>query len=189
MVWRRPPKDPLADIDPASVNPARRADVANALESRRRYLAIVERAAPGPVQDRLAAIADDVESVVRAVHQAALRTDSREATLRDLDPDQLTARLKGVRRDLQRAADDGRPTEELARTAESLDRQLGSVHAVWDAVEQAAGELRHAQLRLGEIVALAGAVAASLPEPGRDDLGDVRDELVALRAALEELSS
>lgn len=189
MVWRRPPKDPLADIDPAAVAPSRRGAVANALESRAHYLAIVERTPPGPVRDRLAGIASDVEAVVRAVYEAARHTDAREATLRDLDPDRITARLKDVRRDLQRAVDDGRPADELARMAESLDRQLGSVHAVWDAVDRAATELRHAQLRLGEIVALAGAVAVSLPEPGRDDLADVRDDLVALRAALEELSA
>lgn len=188
MVWKRAARDPLADIDPGAVGPARRADVADALSSRQRYAAIVDRTSPGPVRDRLEAVGEEVDSVVRAVYDAARRTDAREATLRDLDPAAITDRLKSVRRDLQRREEDGRPTDELRRMAESLDRQLGSVHAVWDAVERAASELHHAQLRLGEIVALAGAVAASVPDTATHELGGVRDELAALRAALEDLS-
>lgn len=192
MVFRRrepePARDPLADLDPASVSTARRPDAAAALDAARRYDAIVGRSPAGPIRDRLDALRPEVHAAVRAVFDAARRTDAKVATLSDLTPDEVTRRLKAVRRDLARAEDDGRPTEELRAAAESLDRQLDSVHAIWDAAERSAQELRRLQLRLGEVVALAGALAADVPDRAAGRIGDVADELQALRLALLELA-
>ena len=186
MVLRRA-RDPLTDLDPSRVSAGRRPDAVAALDAARRYDAIVGRCAAGPVRDRLEALRTDVHAAVREVFDAAERTDRRAATLGDLDPDQVTRRLKEVRRQLARAEEDGRDAPDLRDAAESLDRQLGSVHAVWDAVDRAAEELHRVQLRLGEVVALAGALAADLPEVAADRIGGVADELQALRLALAEL--
>ncbi len=190
MVWRHvrgAAKDPLAGVDPAAVGPRHRADVAQALDTAGRFTAIVERTPSGPIRDRLDALLPEVRGAVHAVFDAARRTDRKAATLDDLDPDDVTRRLKEARRALARAEDDGRPTDVLRRTAESLDRQLGSVHAVWDAAERARGELHELSLRLGEVVALAGAVASDVPDQARTSLDGVADDLRALRAALDEL--
>jgi hypothetical protein len=187
MVLRRA-RDPLADLDPTRISASRRPDAAGALDAARRYDAIVGRAPDGPVRDRLESLRADVHAAVREVFAAAERTDRRAATLGDLDPDEITRRLKEARRRLARAEEDGRDAPELREAAASLDRQLGSVHAVWDAVERAAQELHRVQLRLGEVVALAGALAADLPDLAVDRIGGVADELQALRLALAELS-
>lgn len=184
---RRDP-DPLADLDPATVSVDRRADADAALDAARRYDAIVGRTPEGPVRQRLEALRADVHASVRAVFDAAHRTDRKAATLVDLAPADVTRRLKEVRRELARARDDDRPTDDLEHLAASLDRQLGSVHRVWDAVDRTAEDLHRLQLRLGEIVALAGAVAVDVPDTAVRGLGDVADELQALRSALDELS-
>jgi hypothetical protein len=192
MVFRRrdrePTQDPLADLDPASVGPARRGDALAALDAARRYDAIVGRTPSGPVRDRLESLRAEVHAAVRAVFDAAERTDRKAATLGDLGPDEITRRLKAARGALARAEDDGRDAPDLRAAAESLDRQLSSVHAIWDAVERSADELHRLQLRLGEVVASAGAVAVDVPDRAVDRIGDVADELHALRLALIDLS-
>ena len=108
--------------------------------------------------------------------------------LADLDPAAITRRLKVARRDLARAEDDGRDTSDLRAAAESLDRQLSSVHAIWVAAERSVEDLHRLQLRLGEVVASAGAVAADVPDRAVARIGDVADELQSLRLALVELT-
>lgn len=192
MVFRRREQpgseDPLADLDPASISPDRRPDAVAALDAARRYDAIVGRAPDGPIQERLDGLRPEVHAAVRAVFDAARRTDMKVATLADLSPDEITRRLKAARGELARAEDDGRDTSDLRIAAESLDRQLASVHAIWDAAERSAEELHRLQLRLGEVVASAGAVAADVPDRAVGRIGAVADELHALRLALTELA-
>lgn len=192
MVFRRRARDeaqdPLADLDVAAIGPERRADAHAALDAARRYDAIVARTPDGPVRDRLEHLRGEVHAAVRAVFDAAERTDRKAATLGDLGPDEVTRRLKSARGALARAEDDGRDTTELRAAAESLDRQLASLHAIWDAVERSADELHRLQLRLGEVVASAGALAVDVPDRAASRIGDVADELLALRLALAELT-
>lgn len=188
MALRRK-KDPLSDVDPSTVGERWRAEVISAVAAARRYGSIVERTAPGPVRDRLSQMGDEVTAAVRAVHRVAVETDHREATLGELGPDEITRRLKDARRDLGRAEDDGRDTSLLRATVESLDRQLGAVHTVWDAVERAREELHVLRLRLDEIVTLAGAVASQLRDPADGRLDAVAQELDGLRSALDDLAS
>ncbi len=192
MVFRRRDRgdgqDPLATLDPATVSPERRPDAVAALDAARRYDAIVERTPGGAIRERLEGLRPEVRAAVEAVFEAAQRTDRKLATLDDLRPDEVTRRLKDARRDLARAEDDGRDATELRSVAESLDRQVASVHAIWDAVERSAEDLHRLQLRLGEVVALAGAIAVDVPDRAVARIGDVADELHALRLALTELS-
>ena len=192
MVFRRRDRvegqDPLAALDPASVSAERRPDASAALDAARRYDAIVGRTPDGPIRERLDVLRPEVHAAVRAVFDAARRTDRKLATLDDLRPDDVTRRLKDARRALARAEDDGRDATELRAVAESLDRQVASVHAIWDAVERSAEDLHRLQLRLGEVVALAGAIAVDVPDRAVARIGDVADELHALRLALTELS-
>jgi hypothetical protein len=192
MVFRRRAQagseGPLADLDPASISPERRPDAVAALDAARRYDAIVGRMPDGPIRERLDALRPEVHAAVRAVFDAARRTDMKVATLADLGPDEVTRRLKAARGALARAEEDGRDTSDLRAAAESLDRQLASVHAIWDAAERSAEEIHRLQLRLGEVVASAGAVAADVPDRAVGRIGAVADELQALRLALVELS-
>jgi multidrug resistance efflux pump len=192
MAFRRrapePSHDPLADLDASTISPARRADAYAALDAARRYDAIVTRTPDGPIRDRLDALRPDVHAAVRSVFDAAHRTDMKVATLGDLDPDSVTRRMKEARRALAQAEDDGRDTTDLRAAVESLDRQLESVHAIWDAAERSAEELHRLQLRLAEVVALAGAVAADVPDRAIGRIGQVADELHGLRLALAEVS-
>ena len=192
MVFRRRdpvgPTDPLADLDPAAISAARRSDAVAALDAAHRYDAIVGRTPDGPIRARLEALRPEVHAAVRTVFDAAHRTDLKVATLADLGPDDVTRRLKAARGALARAEEDGRDTSDLRAAAESLDRQLASVHAIWDAAERSAEEIHRLQLRLGEVVASAGAVAADVPDRAVERIGDVADELHTLRLALVELN-
>ncbi|HEU5083502.1 MAG TPA: hypothetical protein VFU14_09200 [Acidimicrobiales bacterium] len=193
MVFRRrggdQRADPFADLDLGSLSAGRRAEVQAALDASHRFDAIVGRTPAGAIRDRLDAMRPDVHAAVRAAFDAARRSDQKQATLADLDPAEVTQRLKDVRRRLDQARDDGRPTDDLEQMAESLDRQLGSVHRVWDAVERESQELHRLQLRLHEVVALAGAVAVDVPDTAVTGLAGVADELQSLRAALDDLSA
>ncbi len=181
--------DPFAELDLGALSAERRAEARAAVDAAHRFDAIVGRTPPGAIRDRLDAMRPDVHAAVRAAFDAARRSDQKAATLADLDPAEVTQRLKDARRQLAQARDDGRPTDELERMAESLDRQLGSVHRVWDAVDRETQELHRLQLRLHEVVALAGAVAVDVPDTAVTGLAGVADELQSLRAALDELSA
>jgi hypothetical protein len=95
---RKTPDDPLAHVDPGATSPRFAPAVTEALESRRRYLELVDGLRPGPVRDRLERTRQPLDAGVLAVWETALRVTDIERTLATLDPERVTAEYKRAKR-------------------------------------------------------------------------------------------
>jgi hypothetical protein len=178
---RRPPEDPLAHIDPSATSRRFAGAVAEALDARRRFADVVAGAAPGPVRDRLAAAAAQLDAGVAAVWDVAQRATAVERTLAALDPERVTADYKQARR--------SGATPELEQ---ALAQRFASVQRLLNTLDDTGERLRLLDARLGAAVASAAEVAlgaAGGADASRLDgeLEAVTQELDALRTALDEL--
>src|SRR5687768_10029648 len=106
MVFRRRSRaepDPLAHVDPTLVPPRLRRHVVDALAHRQRYAGVVESLQPGPIKDRMAANARQVDAGVEAIWTTVCRTRDIERTVDSLNPAALGDQLKSARRAAQAA--------------------------------------------------------------------------------------
>ncbi|HEY8547908.1 MAG TPA: hypothetical protein VIL36_22775 [Acidimicrobiales bacterium] len=176
---RREEPDPLAHIVPAAAPPRFARAVDEALAARRRFRELVDGLRPGPVRDRLTAMAPRVDAGVQAVWDAALRAGEMERVLATLDPERVTAEYKQARRS-------GAEPSVLA----AHEARFQSVHRMLNAVEDIEERLRGLDVRLDAAVARAAEVALGAGT-GADELdaelGDMVEELGALRSALDEV--
>lgn len=179
---RRPPDDPLAGVDPRGVAPRFGAAVAAALDARRRYGDVLAGIRPGPVRDRLAALAVRVDVGVLAVWETTRRATDVARTLEALDPDRVTDDYKRAKR----AGDD--PELEAV-----LAQRFGSVQRLLNTLDETDERLRLLDARLGAVVAGAAEVALGTAGDAGDvdalgaELDGVVDDLGALRSALDDL--
>lgn len=185
------PPEPL--VDPADVAPQWRPAVVGALDAHERFGRIVGRVPEGPVRDRLVALSARVDAGVLAVHQLALRAQAHQATLQDLRPEALTARVKDARRAVTAAEEAGVDGEPQRATLEALLAQLASTMRVWDAVDDCANRLASLNDRLEEAVVHAAAVATSgaIDDPAlmlvEAELTTAGEELAALGEVLDTI--
>lgn len=176
LAVRRRPAPLSARIDPFTVGEPWRRYVASAQSAQRRYEQTVATVAPGPLHDRLATIATQVQRGVDECWQIAKRGDELDDTLRRLD-------TAAIARQLERAGDDG------ARASLQAQLDAGSrIRATRDATDE---RLRGLNARLGDLVAQAAEV--SVGSDDGDELGgavdDVVTQLEALRLAINEVNS
>jgi hypothetical protein len=95
---RRQPPDPLAHVDPAAVSPRFARSVADGLDARRRFAALLAGVREGPVRDQLVAAGERLDAGVLAVWDTAVRAGEIERTLATLDPDRVVDDYKRARR-------------------------------------------------------------------------------------------
>lgn len=186
-----PPDDPIVDLE--GLSPASRQAVAAALDTRDRFDRIVARVGAGPLRSRLEELSARIEAGVVAAASLAARADAYQATLDDLRPDVLTARVKDARRALSAAEASGGDDSSQPATLDALLGQLRSTMRVWDAVDDCRLRLADVNRRLDEAVAHAAAVLTSglLDDPAlaliEADLSAAGAELAALESALGSL--
>jgi hypothetical protein len=186
LVLRRRPKtpaDPLAHVSPDAAPARFRSAVADAVEARRRFADVAAGLRPGPVQDRLAALAEQVDAGVLAVWDTVVRAGEVERVASGLDAERATDDYKRAKRD---------PAADPA-LVEALRERFASVQRLLNAVDDVDDRLRLLDARLGAAVARAAEVAlvatdSSAADAVSSELGAVVDELGALRDSLGSLT-
>ncbi|HZM32828.1 MAG TPA: hypothetical protein VFB77_20165 [Acidimicrobiales bacterium] len=175
---RRPPPDPLAHVDPAAVSPRFAPSVADALDARRRFAALLAGVREGPVRDQLVSAGERLDAGVLAVWDTAARAGEIERTLATLDPDRVVDDYKRARR-----------TEGDDELEAVLAQRFASVQRLLNALDDTDERLALLDARLGAAVASAAEVALGTTGAGALDaeLDGVVGELESLRAALHEL--
>jgi len=173
-------------VDPFALPEPWRGFVREALQARARFVHVVEGAAPGPLQERLRALARRVDDGVQACWRVARRGAELDDALAHLDEGALRAELARV--EAQQPA----PGSPLEGTAAALRAQLASAERLRRRAADAAATLRLLDARLGDAVArVVELTARGAGEPAAlgglgDDVDGVVGELEALRAALDE---
>jgi hypothetical protein len=166
-------------VDPA-LAPRRFAPaVADSLAARQRYRELVDGLRPGPVRDRLAGLASQLDAGVLAVWDTVQRAAEVERILATLDPERVTDEYKQAKRS-------GGDSELLA----AREARFGSVQRLLNALDDTDEQLRLLEARLGGAVARAAevALAAGAGADALDaELAAVVADLGALRAGLDEL--
>lgn len=187
------PTGPLVDL--GTVAPSWRPAVAQALDARDRFLRIAGRVPDGPVRHRLDALGARIDQGVLAAHQLATRAEAHAATLADLRPEALTARVKDARRAVSAAEAAGRDAGAERAALDALLAQHAAAMRVWDAVDESRERIATVNRRLEEAVVHAAAVSTGggvgVDDPAlamvEADLAAVGDELTALGSALDSL--
>lgn len=167
--------------------------MAQALDARDRFARIAGRVPAGPLRDRLDELGTRIDAGVAAAHGLAQRAAAHEATLADLRPDAVTARVKDARRAVSTAEAAGRDASAERATLEALLAQHAATMRVWDAVDDTRDRLAVVNQRLEEAVVHAAAVSTggTVDDPAlalvEADLSTAGDELAALGRALDSL--
>jgi hypothetical protein len=175
-------------IDPFTLNDPWRRFVQDAQRARTRFAEAVERAAPGPLRDRLEEIGRSLDEGVQRTWATAQKGQSLRDARRRIETHRVEARLEAM----GPTAED--PTAEdptAARTRESLRNQLESARRLDEVTAGAESQLRLLQAQLDESVARAAELSVRAGDIGalagvEDDIAHVSDSLEALRLALEE---
>src|SRR5690349_4828210 len=155
MVFRRRPSappDPPAAVDPASVAPAYRAPVADALRARAQFGELVAGLRDGPLQDRLRELGTRVDAGVLAVWRTASQAAEIDRVTATLDPDRVTAELKQARR--AGAGDD---------VVAALQARFASTQRLLNHRDELRDRLPVLEARLGTAVARAAELALTSP--------------------------
>ena len=194
---RRPPQDavhaPEPLVDAGEVAAPWRPAVLQTLDARDRFGRIVARVPAGPVRELLVGLSARIDGGVLAAQQLALRAQAHQATLQDLRPEALTARVKDARRAVTAAEEAGVDVEAQRATLDTLLAQLASTMRVWDAVDDCRRRLAALNDRLEEAVVHAAAVATSgaVDDPAlmlvETELTTAGEELAALGEALDSI--
>ena len=178
---RRPPDDPLAQIDLTVLSPRFAPAVAAALESRRRFAEVVGGVEDGPTRTTLVDVGARLDAGVAAVWQTARRATAVERTVDALDPSRVADDHKRARRS---------GTDPALEAA--LAQRFASVQRLLNTLDDTDDRLRLLDARLG--AAVAGAAEVALGAGGPDgaatlgaELDSVVTELDTLRTALDEL--
>ena len=197
MPFRRrsaePTGPPTPIVDLGAVSAAWRPAVAQALDARDRFERIASRVPAGPLRQRLDDLGARIDSGVAAAHGLAQRAAAHEATLADLRPDAVTARVKDARRAVSTAEAAGRDATVERATLDALLAQHAATMRVWDAVDDTRDRLAVVNQRLEEAVVHAAAVSTggTIDDPAlarvEADLASAGDELAALGRALDSL--
>jgi hypothetical protein len=177
------PKAPKpAAIDPFAVGEPWRHFVKDAQRARQQLQATIGDTPAGPLRDRLASIAQRLDTGLQQGWLIAKRGNEIDATLRRLDPTRLRSR---------RSTLEARPdrTPELDGALASVDSQLATADRLRELSASTADRLRLSQARLDELVARAAEVSigAANTDAYAGDVDDLVLELESLRQAVQEL--
>jgi hypothetical protein len=189
--WRLLPRAPRPErIDPFTLHDPWRRFVQEALQARARFGQAVDRAPPGPLRERLAAIGDRVHTGVEQSWLIARRAEALVTARRGID-------VAGVERRLTEITDTPASDPAQARVAEALGAQRATAARLDAIVAQAETELRVLDARLDEAVArtieLSAHATTGVDGGGvsglSSDVDEVVTEMESLRQALEETAA
>ena len=175
--------DPLDAIDRSAVPRHLLPVVDRAVECARQFRTLAWSRPAGPIQDRMFGVARRVDTVAVAVFETTLRAAQIDAVATTLDPEEVTASFKEVRR--RADADPALVASHRARF-ESVQRILNAR----DAID---GDLQLLEARLE--AAVAGGAELLIDATGRGEpaaeqhLAAIDDELTSLQAALAEVGA
>jgi len=181
------PSDPTpspAEVDPFTVGEPWRRFVQNGQRSRRRFQDTVRNTRPGPLHDRLQAIATRLDAGLQQGWQIARRGHEIDAAVKALDPTRLRSRLATL--EAQAATE---PSDNLTAAIKSVHSQLATADRLKALSASTADQLRLNEARLDELCARAAEVSVGSSDPGTfaSDVDDLVLELEGMRQALQEL--
>src|SRR5215218_3215314 len=181
------PSDPTpspAEVDPFTVGEPWRRFVQNGQRSRRRFQDTVRNTRPGPLHDRLQAIATRLDAGLQQGWQIARRGHEIDAAVKALDPTRLRSRLATL--EAQAATE---PSDNLTAAIKSVQSQLATADRLKALSASTADQLRLNEARLDELCARAAEVSVGSSDPGTfaSDVDDLVLELEGMRQALQEL--
>ena len=196
-MWRRrrqQPEDLPEGVEPERLEPVWRSAVEETIASRRRLRALVEECRSGPLQERLASLAERVDSGVLAAWKIASRAQAASRALVSMDLESVHADLKDARRRAADGAKGGADVGQVEREVKVLAEQHAALNQLRNAIDDASSRLRLLDLRLDTAVARAAQIVLqpdALEELGSVDqeLADVVEELDLLRAGLDAARS
>jgi hypothetical protein len=175
-------------VDPFSLREPWRTAAREALQAQARFRQAISTVAPGPLQDRLTAIGEQLARGVEEAGRVARRGQRLEDVRRQIDSAGALAELQRVQ-----AVQGVSPTGDasLERTVEALQAQLATA----DRLDRVLGDTRNRLVlldaRLDEAVARTLELSVDADDPS--DLGglnttveSVLEEMEALRLALDE---
>jgi len=175
---RRREAQPTGDpVDLAGLRPRWRATVEEAVSARSRFRALVDRAAAGPMAERLAVLATSIDEGVLATYRTAARAQAAEDALIEMNPEVVNDQLKAAKRRGSEAE------------IELLAAQHSSVNRLMNSVDDAEEQLRMLDLRLDAAVARAAELILRPTDTAAvgQEIDALVTELDALRQAMETL--
>lgn len=181
------PRGPVKErIDRRAVSGPWERFVDEALDAQRRFERTVAATRQGPVQERLDAMSDRIDTFVRHSYDVARSGQRLSDARRMVDVDRIVADLHRVT-----GGHPVPPGSTQARAAEALEAQLGSARRLDTTIEDTRNRLLLLDARLDELVTRA--IEVSVTDAGHQglvdvdrELQDVVDELDAVRMAVAE---
>lgn len=169
--------------DPFTVGEPWRQFVQSATRSGTKLQQTIETAEPGPLRDRMSAVATRLDDGMRETWKIAQRGDQIDNAIRRLDPVRLGDKLASLETQAMSEAN-----VELDAAVASVRSQLESVERLERESKKTADRLRLTQTRLDELVSRAAEVAigAGDTDAYEHDVDDLVIELEALRQAVDE---
>jgi len=175
---RRREAQPTGDpVDLTQLRPRWRAAVEEAVGARSRFRALVDRAAAGPMAERLAVLATSIDEGVLATYRTAARAQAAEDALIEMNPEVVNDQLKAAKRRGSEAE------------IELLAAQHSSVNRLMNSVDDAEEQLRMLDLRLDAAVARAAELILRPTDTVAvgQEIDALVTELDALRQAMDTL--
>jgi hypothetical protein len=180
-------------VDPYAVPEPWRTFVRQSLSAQAKFGEAVAQCRPGPLQDRLQAVAGRVDEGVRECWRIAHLGASMAAALRDLDPDDTSRQLGEVQEQRRRlpARGPGVSAESIDQTEAALAARLQTARRMQSVVQRATDRLLVLTAQLGGAVASAVELSLDASDPAAaqplaGDIDTVVGEIEALRQAMEE---
>jgi hypothetical protein len=177
------PRNATAErIDPFTLGEPWRRYVQDALQAEVRFDEATDRAARGPLRDRLAEIGDRLEVGVRECWRVARHAQALGEARRTIDVNQIQWELQQLG---PQARESWAAGSSLARTAEALDAQLATASRMDATLADAEARLRLLNARLDESVARA--IELSVQAHDVSDLSGLEGEVDAVVTDMEAL--
>ncbi len=187
------PRRPAGErIDPFRVGEPWRRFMADALQAQARYRRTVHLDDAGPIRDRLTAIGRRVDQGVAECWKVVRLGDQLGGAIDRLGVAGIHRQLQEIYEE-QRTARDPSARESLDRTRQAVESQLASAERLQRVASDTQNRLRVLTAQLDEAVARAIELSVhtgdlSLYSPLDDDLGNIVEEMEALRQGMEETS-
>jgi succinate dehydrogenase/fumarate reductase flavoprotein subunit len=179
LVYRAMPKSGPPPPDPFTLSEPWRHFMQDARRTRNALRDTVRAMRPGPLQSRVADIADRLDKAIQQTWSIARRGDDIDAAVKRIDPTRLRSRLETLRAE---------PGTASAEAIASVESQLQSADRLKALSADTADKLRVSQARLDELVARAAEVSIGTGDTDTyaHDVDDLALELEGLRQAVAE---